>query len=772
MLPTSPSFQASYLCSVGQSPRIPSTVTQNKMPQNLLIENQLAQNQFTQNQFVQNQLLQNQLAQDYLTSNQCVDSNQLVYNDVAPNHLCQNPLGQNQLTQSYLTQIQLPKSHLPQLQLSQDQLTQSHLPQQQLSQNQLTQSHLPQPQRLQNQLTQSLLPQPQLSQNHLTQSHLPQPQLSQNQLTQSHLSQPQLSQNQLTQSHLPQPQLSQNHLTQSHLPQPQLSQNQLTQSHLSQPQLSQNQLSQSHLPQPQRLQNQLIQGLLPQPQLSQNQLTQSHLPQPQLSQNQLTQSHLSQPQLSQNQLTQSHLPQPQLPQNQLSQSHLPQLKLSQDHLTQSHLPQPKLSQNQFTQSHLPQPQRLQNQLASTVTSEQQIDNSTLQECLHPVSSFVPTTAVTSFPAAILQPVPVPPLIPLPQQEDESQQLQHHTLQPLFAQENVAGTVAPINCLAKRKATEPMNTVEHKKSQQQNDHLGTVAQISTRSVRPVASLSSPTTSYSTTGSLAESSLNIVQTLAIASIKEPSTQTEYTGIWKILKKEMAECLRKGMSKPLLQMIKHEAQILISDPGTSEQKAASRAKYKLIQKGDEVAYSCSYCGQIYLRKRMINKHWKEKHKEDISMTSQKGDRIKYVCLLCGHTYKSNNSLRDHWRFRHNEEVPNPQSVADVASNILNLISNSRKISYIEGRNKSHDAEIPGQNGTFIRPFASQSSTFTFDHPYDGQDGVLDLSKTSDPELKSQRNSVPDQEQPIDFSHRSPLVQACPHPVYTKLSKSGEVR
>ena len=571
ILQTSSPFQASYLCSFGQSARIPSTVVQNQMAQNLFTEYQFAQNQVTQNQLVQNQLLQYQLAQDHFTSNQYVTSNQLVYNDVTPNHLCQNPLGQNQLTQSYLTQIQLPK--------------------------------------------------------HFSVSY-----------------------------------------HRIHL-------------------LKVTCLSHSY----HRIQ-----------------------------------------------------------------------------LTQIHLPQPQVSQNQFNQSHLPQLQRLQNQLASTVTSEQPFDHSTLQGS---VSPRVPTTAVTSFPAAILQPVPVPPLIPLPQQEqDESQQLQHDTLQSLLAQENVAGTVAPLDFSAKRKTTEPISTVEHKKSQK-NDHLGTVAQIPTRSVRPVAFLSSPTTSYSTTGSLAQASVNIIQALTIASRKEPSTQTEYTGIWQKVKKEIAECMQKGKSKPLLHMIKHEAQKLLSDPGASVQKAASRAKYTVIQKEDKIAYSCVRCGNVYKRKRMLDRHCKGKHKGNIFMTNQEGDILKHLCWLCGNTYQSKRSLELHWKYKHNEELPNPQSVADVASNILNLIRNSCNISYPKRSNKNRDAGIPGKNGTFTRSVANQSSTSFYDQPFDKQDGVLDLSKTSNPELISQRNSVPEQEQPIDFSHTA-YGSGSPRPFSTKLSKCEEVK
>ena len=342
---------------------------------------------------------------------------------------------------------------------------------------------------------------------------------------------------------------------------------------------TQNQAAQSQLAQNQLAQNQLVQNQLAQNQLAQTQLTQSQLTQNQLAQNQVAQNQLAQNQLAQNQLAQNQLAQNQLAQNQLAQNQLAQTQLPQNQLAQNQLTQNQLAQNQLAQAQL-----AQSQLTSTVAGEQPFDYRTFQGNMQPVivsaPAPAPTTVVTSIPAQLPQPGPVPQLIlqsPQQQQKQPAQSPQQHPLQPLVAHGNAPRTLAPQDFSVKRKAPEPVTTVEPKRSRQQSCEAPPVPQSPTVTESPPASLTSPTDSQPGTAGLAESSPSIVQALTKTPDKEKNLQNEYIKIWKKLNElqrldELKErervhiATKKEKAAQLLRMIKDQVQRLRSGPGTS--------------------------------------------------------------------------------------------------------------------------------------------------------------------------------------------------------------
>ena len=433
----------------------------------------------------------------------------------------------------------------------------------------------------------------------------------------------------------------------------------------------------------------------------------------------------------------------------------------------------QLSQSHFTQNwpikcQLHQTQLLQNQLANTVAieQEQQFDHNRFQECMKSVSdlgsskscyitscSYSSTWTITTIDST------------LSLEQDDSQPPQHHTLQQLLRED----------LSVKHKVAQPVVTMKpnYQKTQQQGNDMGTIVQSPVCSEYPVVSLTSLNASYSATGELQESSQTIDQALTQAPSKEKSVQKEYTEIGQKLKKEMPKgCPPLRKVKKQLRLTKDQVQKLISDPGATLQKVAGWANYIIIQEGDEKKYVCSKCGNIYQWRKSVKQHWTKEHDRDICRTILEGNEKKYSCLVCGNVYSLKGYHRKHWQIKHNEEVPYPKSTANMDPNVLNLLSNSHNIPYLQRRKKNSDAEISSINGTFIRPDTSQSSTSLSDQLFDEQEGVLDLSNKLNPEFMSQRQYIPEQEQSIDISYTGPLVQVSSHPLSTKLSQSGEGR
>ena len=262
------------------------------------------------------------------------------------------------------------------------------------------------------------------------------------------------------------------------------------------------------------------------------------------------------------------------------------------------------------------------------------------------------------------------------------------------------------------------------------------------------------------------------------------------------------------------------------TPVREAVDPAKYMTVQEGDGIKYACSKCGNIYKWRKSLNKHWKEKHDGEVpdarsaavtalTIPSRIGNSSNISHLMgmnknhgvvipgkagtfmrpvasqstlvrpqpllsvahgiaaphfgAGLPRPSAFQARTTLPMKHTSPAPSPPSSASSFHSVTSSANfTPRPVALSPHAGSPGLPQPPAAHGHKPQPFISppssrKSSTSLYDEPFDEQEGVLDLSKKSNPAPvpTSKRESSPVQEQPIDFSRTSPPLKFPPPPL-----------